>query len=402
MESIKEIFRIGYGPSSSHTMAPRKAAENFLMKNPSAFEFEVTLFGSLAATGKGHLTDKAITDVLGKQRTTIVWKSDTFLAFHPNAMQFKALDRDKNIIEQQTLYSIGGGKIVEENSNATTVEVYPHHSLGEILEYADKNGLTLWEYVQQFEQSDIWDYLKEVVDVMRVSVEEGINDEGVLPGGLRLRRKAMSYYTKARSYKPSLKGRCMVQAYALAVAEQNAAGGRIATAPTCGSCGVVPAVLYHLYKEHEFSEKQIIRSLATAGLIGNVIKHNASISGAEVGCQGEVGSACSMAAAAANQLFGGTPQQIEYAAEIGLEHHLGLTCDPVCGLVQVPCIERNAFAALRALDANLYAMMSDGKHIISFDKVVETMKQTGKDIPSLYKETSSGGLAVVGKGFCSL
>lgn len=402
MESIKEIFRIGYGPSSSHTMAPRKAAENFLMKNPSAFEFEVTLFGSLAATGKGHLTDKAITDVLGKQRTTIVWKSDTFLAFHPNAMQFKALDRDKNIIEQQTLYSIGGGKIVEENSNATTVEVYPHHSLGEILEYADKNGLTLWEYVQQFEQSDIWDYLKEVVDVMRASVEEGINDEGVLPGGLRLRRKAMSYYTKARSYKPSLKGRCLVQAYALAVAEQNAAGGRIATAPTCGSCGVVPAVLYHLNKEHEFSEKQIIRSLATAGLIGNVIKHNASISGAEVGCQGEVGSACSMAAAAANQLFGGTPQQIEYAAEIGLEHHLGLTCDPVCGLVQVPCIERNAFAALRALDANLYAMMSDGKHIISFDKVVETMKQTGKDIPSLYKETSAGGLAVVGKGFCSL
>lgn len=402
MESIKEIFRIGYGPSSSHTMAPRKAAENFLMKNPSAFEFEVTLFGSLAATGKGHLTDKAITDVLGKQRTTIVWKSDTFLAFHPNAMQFKALDRDKNIIEQQTLYSIGGGKIVEENSSATTVEVYPHHSLGEILEYADKNGLTLWEYVQQFEQSDIWDYLKDVVDVMRASVEEGINDEGVLPGGLRLRRKAMSYYTKARSYKPSLKGRCLVQAYALAVAEQNAAGGRIATAPTCGSCGVVPAVLYHLNKEHEFSEKQIIRSLATAGLIGNVIKHNASISGAEVGCQGEVGSACSMAAAAANQLFGGTPQQIEYAAEIGLEHHLGLTCDPVCGLVQVPCIERNAFAALRALDANLYAMMSDGKHIISFDKVVETMKQTGKDIPSLYKETSSGGLAVVGKGFCSL
>lgn len=402
MESIKEIFRIGYGPSSSHTMAPRKAAENFLMKNPSAFEFEVTLFGSLAATGKGHLTDKAITDVLGKQRTTIVWKSDTFLAFHPNAMQFKALDKDKNVIEQQTLYSIGGGKIVEENSGETTVEVYPHHSLGEILEYVDKNGLTLWEYVQQFEQSDIWDYLKEVVDVMRVSVEEGINDEGVLPGGLRLRRKAMSYYTKARSYKPSLKGRCMVQAYALAVAEQNAAGGRIATAPTCGSCGVVPAVLYHLYKEHEFSEKQIIRSLATAGLIGNVIKHNASISGAEVGCQGEVGSACSMAAAAANQLFGGTPQQIEYAAEIGLEHHLGLTCDPVCGLVQVPCIERNAFAALRALDANLYAMMSDGKHIISFDKVVETMKQTGKDIPSLYKETSAGGLAVVGKGFCSL
>lgn len=193
-----------------------------------------------------------------------------------------------------------------------------------------------------------------------------------------------------------------MQSYALAVSEQNAAGGLIVTAPTCGSCGVVPAVLYHLNTEHEFTDKQIIRSLATAGLVGTVIKQNASISGAEVGCQGEVGSACSMAAAAANQLFGGTPQQIEYAAEIGLEHHLGLTCDPVCGLVQVPCIERNAFAALRALDANLYAMMSDGKHIISFDKVVETMKQTGKDLPSLYKETATGGLAVVGKGFCSL
>jgi L-serine dehydratase len=404
MESIKEIFRIGYGPSSSHTMAPRKASELFLKENINAKRFEITLYGSLAATGKGHLTDKAIIDVLGKERTKIHWRSDIFLDLHPNAMKFEAFDENNQLLSTNTYYSIGGGKIIQENSKLglEIKEVYPHHNLTEILQYLDENGLTFWEYVQEFEDENIWDYLREVLQVMKKSVEDGLNEEGVLPGGLRLRRKAMSYYTKARSYKPSLKGRCLVQAYALAVSEQNASGGKIVTAPTCGSCGVVPAVLYHLNTEHEFTEKQIMRSLATAGLIGNVIKYNASISGAEVGCQGEVGSACSMAAAAANQLFGGTPQQIEYAAEIGLEHHLGLTCDPVCGLVQVPCIERNAFAALRALDANLYAMMSDGKHVISFDKVVETMKQTGKDLPSLYKETAEGGLAVVGKGFCNI
>lgn len=404
MESIKEIFRIGYGPSSSHTMAPRRASELFLRDHKTAARFEITLFGALAATGKGHLTDKAILYVLGQDRTKIIWKADTFLDLHPNAMQFEAFDNEDNLLDSRKYYSIGGGKIIRDDSNEGLEinEVYPHHSLTEILQYLDENGLTFWEYVQEFEHAEIWDYLAEVLAVMKKSVEDGLNEEGVLPGGLRLRRKAMSYYTKARSYKPSLKGRCLVQSYALAVSEQNAAGGLIVTAPTCGSCGVVPAVLYHLSKEHEFTDKQIIRSLATAGLFGSIIKHNASISGAEVGCQGEVGSACSMAAAAANQLFGGTPQQIEYAAEIGLEHHLGLTCDPVCGLVQVPCIERNAFAALRALDANLYAMMSDGKHVISFDKVVETMKQTGKDLPSLYKETATGGLAVVGKGFCSI
>ncbi|MEE0948705.1 MAG: L-serine ammonia-lyase [Bacteroidales bacterium] len=404
MESIKEIFRIGYGPSSSHTMAPRRASELFLRDHKTATRFEITLFGALAATGKGHLTDKAILDVLGQDRTKIIWKADTFLDLHPNAMQFEAFDNEDKLLDSRKYYSIGGGKIIREDSNEGLEinEVYPHHSLTEILQYLDENGLTFWEYVQEFEHAEIWDYLAEVLAVMKKSVEDGLNEEGVLPGGLRLRRKAMSYYTKARSYKPSLKGRCLVQSYALAVSEQNAAGGLIVTAPTCGSCGIVPAVLYHLSKEHEFTDKQIIRSLATAGLFGSIIKHNASISGAEVGCQGEVGSACSMAAAAANQLFGGTPQQIEYAAEIGLEHHLGLTCDPVCGLVQVPCIERNAFAALRALDANLYAMMSDGKHVISFDKVVETMKQTGKDLPSLYKETAAGGLAVVGKGFCSI
>lgn len=230
---------------------------------------------------------------------------------------------------------------------------------------------------------------------MREAVERGIEEEGVLPGGLGVRRKAVAYYMNASGHSQSLKSRGLVYAYALAVSEENAAGGKIVTAPTCGSCGIVPAVLYHLYTSKNFSEQRILRALATAGLFGNVVKHNASVSGAEVGCQGEVGVACAMAAAAASQLFGGTPAQIEYSAEMGLEHHLGLTCDPVCGLVQIPCIERNAYAAARALDANLYAAFSDGRHSVSFDRIVSVMKQTGHDIPSLYKETALGGLAAI-------
>ncbi|MDR1005597.1 MAG: L-serine ammonia-lyase [Bacteroidales bacterium] len=394
MESIKKIYRIGYGPSSSHTIGPRTAAEEFLTRTPDTHHYIVTLYGSLAATGKGHLTDKAILDVLGSGRTDIVWRADITLPFHPNGMKFEAFNADGKLTKDWIIYSVGGGKIADENTKFEEEHIYPHKNISEILKYIDERGFTFWEYVQEFEDADIWDYLRLILDTMRQSVEDGLQEEGVLPGELHLRRKAMSYYTKARSYKASLTGRTSVQAYALAVAEHNASGGKIVTAPTCGSSGVLPAVLYHLNKEHNFTDKQIIWALATAGLFGNSIKTNASISGAEVGCQGEVGSACSMAAAAANQLFGGTPQQIEYAAEMALEHHLGLTCDPICGLVQVPCIERNAFAALRALDANLYAMMSDGKHMISFDKVVKTMNLTGKDMPSLYKETAEGGLAI--------
>ena len=230
---------------------------------------------------------------------------------------------------------------------------------------------------------------------MKEAVERGLEAEGVLPGGLGVRRKAVSYFVRAEGYNASLKSRGLVYAYALAVSEENASGGRIVTAPTCGSCGIVPAVLYHLHKSKGFSEQRILRALATAALFGNVVKANASVAGAEVGCQGEVGVACAMAAAAANQLFGGTPAQIEYAAEMGLEHHLGLTCDPVCGLVQIPCIERNAYAAARALDANLYSAFSDGTHSVNFDRIVEVMKQTGHDIPSLYKETALGGLAAI-------
>lgn len=243
------------------------------------------------------------------------------------------------------------------------------------------------------EDKDIWDYLRQVWQVMQRAVHRGIDHEGALPGPLHLARKAPTYYTKSLAYKPSLQSRGRVFAYALAVSEENASGGTVATAPTCGASGVVPGVLVHLAEFHNFSETRILHALATAGIFGNIVKYNASISGAEVGCQGEVGVACAMASAATCQLFGGTPSQIEYAAEMGLEHHLGMTCDPVCGLVQIPCIERNAFAACRALDAQLYASLSDGKHRVSFDKVVDVMKRTGHDIPSLYKETSEGGLA---------
>lgn len=397
MESIKKIYKIGNGPSSSHTIGPKTAAETFKSKNPDADRYRVTLYGSLAATGKGHLTDYAILQVLTPEKTEIIWEPAIFLPFHPNGMKYEALNADGTVADEWVIYSVGGGKIADENTIFTEENIYPEQKISRILKIIEDTGRTYWEYVQEFEEEDIWDYLNEIWKVMQESVLEGLETEGVLPGPLHLRRKATSYYNRALSYKPSLQGRCLVISYALAVAEHNAGGGRIATAPTCGSSGVLPAVLYHLKTNHGFTDKRVLQALATAGLFANVIKTNASISGAEVGCQGEIGSAAAIAAAAATKLFGGSPQQIEYAAEMGLEHHLGLTCDPICGLVQIPCIERTAFAALRALDCNSYSMMSDGKHIISFDKVVETMRLTGKDLPSLYKETAEGGLAIVGK-----
>ena len=397
MESIKTIFKIGKGPSSSHTMGPKKAAAEFRATYPNAESFVATLYGSLAATGKGHFSDTAIIEALQPHAVQFIWQPNIILDLHTNAMKFEAYDDAKALLGSKIYYSVGGGKIVDENSITNDELIYEHNNLTDILEWVEKRGKTYWEYVAERETSDLWDYLNEVWKAMQNSVVEGLENEGVLPGGLNLRRKAQSYRIKAMSYKESLRNRCLIMSYALAVSEQNASGGTVVTAPTCGAAGVLPAVLYHLHKFHEFSDKNILRALATAGLFGNVIKRNASISGAEVGCQGEVGSACAMAAAAANQVFGGSPQQIEYAAEMGLEHHLGLTCDPVCGLVQIPCIERNSFAALRALDANLASMLSDGKHIISFDKVVETMRLTGNDIPSLYKETAEGGLAKVGR-----
>ena len=379
-------------------MGPLKAAKTFLDKAPLHTErFEVTLYGSLAATGKGHLTDKAILDVLEPVAPTeIVWKPDVFLPFHPNGMTFRAFDAEGNELLAQTWFSVGGGDILAEGQKrGAQKEVYNMHTIADILEWCEKTGKSYWEYVDECEGPEIWDYLKQVWTVMKEAVERGIEAEGVLPGSLGVRRKAISYFVHASGYNQSLKSRGLVYAYALAVSEENASGGLIVTAPTCGSSGVLPAVLYHLYTSKGFSEKRILRALATAGLFGNVVKTNASVSGAEVGCQGEVGVACAMAAAAASQLFGGTPAQIEYSAEMGLEHHLGLTCDPVCGLVQIPCIERNAYAAARALDSNLYAAFSDGQHSVKFDRIVEVMKQTGHDLPSIYKETSQGGLAAI-------
>ncbi len=396
MKSIRELYRIGLGPSSSHTMGPRRAAQMFSARNPLATSFRVTLYGSLAATGKGHLTDAAILDTLGQQRTEIVWEPKTFLPFHPNGMLFEALDNEGKTMDSWTVFSVGGGELAEEgHSGATTPDVYPMDKLTDILNWCETNGRTFWEYVELCEGPEIWDYIAKVWDTMKAAVERGIDSEGRLPGPLNLPRRANTYHVRASGYKSNLQSRGLVFAYALAVSEENASGGEIVTAPTCGSCGVLPAVLYHIKKSRDFSDSRIYRALATAGLIGNVVKHNASIAGAEVGCQGEVGVACAMAAAAANQLFGGTPAQIEYAAEMGLEHHLGMTCDPVCGLVQIPCIERNAYAAARALDANLYSAFTDGGHRVSFDRVVEVMKQTGHDLPSIYKETAEGGLASV-------
>lgn len=396
MKSIKEVYRIGTGPSSSHTMGPRKAAEMFLARHPEAAKFKVTLYGSLAATGKGHMTDVAIIDTLKPVAPVeIIWQPKVFLPFHPNGMTFAAFGANGKLIENWTVYSIGGGALAE-NNDAPSVEsrdVYEMNSMTEILEWCEHSGRSYWEYVRQCEDPDVWDYLNEVWKTMVDSIHRGLEEEGVLPGPLNLRRKASTYYIRATGYKQSLQSRGLVFAYALAVSEENASGGKIVTAPTCGSCGVMPAVLYHLYKSRDFSVTRILRALATGGLVGNIVKFNASISGAEVGCQGEVGVACAMASAASNQLFGGSPAQIEYAAEMGLEHHLGMTCDPVCGLVQIPCIERNAYAAARALDANLYSSFTDGMHRVSFDKVVQVMKQTGHDLPSLYKETSEGGLA---------
>ena len=394
MESLKELFKIGNGPSSSHTMGPKKAAELFLQRCPDAEAYRVTLYGSLAATGKGHLTDAAIlASMTPLAPTEIVWRPDVVPAFHPNGMLFEGL-RGGQTVDSWTIYSIGGGALANETAGPEVPpSIYPMTTISEIKEWCYREGKTFWEYVDDCEGAEIWEYLDTVWETMCETIRQGLNNDGVLPGGLKVARKAATYFVKSKSYSGSLASRAKIYAYALATSEENASGGRVVTAPTCGSSGVVPAVLYHLATSRDFLRIRSLSALATAGLFGNVAKTHSSISGAEVGCQGEVGVACAMAAAAACQLFGGTPSQIEYAAEMGLEHHLGLTCDPVCGLVQVPCIARNAIAAARALDANIYATLSDGSHLVSYDKVVEVMNETGHNLPSLYRETAEGGLA---------
>ena len=414
MKSIGNLYKIGKGPSSSHTMGPFKAIRHYMKSHPDALSLNVTLFGSLAATGKGHLTDIAIEEAFstwrktekeslqGKYRrggkVTIEWKPKENLPQHPNGMEVAAVNLDGSECDRWTYYSIGGGDIVcVENPIESTDEgaLYDMTTMTDILNWCNRTGKSYWEYVEEREgkDSELWQHLELVWKVMKEAVERGIEQEGVLPGPLSLRRKALSYHVRSIGQGDTFKTRGLVFSYALAVSEENAAGGTIVTAPTCGSCGVLPSVLYHMQTRYGVSDTRIIRALATCGLIGNIVKFNASVSGAEVGCQGEVGVACAMAAAAVAQLMGGSPSQIEYAAEMGLEHHLGLTCDPVCGLVQIPCIERNAYAAARAFDAGIYALYTDGRHRVSFDQAVRVMKKTGHDLPSLYKETSEGGLA---------
>ncbi|WP_026362172.1 L-serine ammonia-lyase, iron-sulfur-dependent, subunit alpha [Geopsychrobacter electrodiphilus] len=395
MESIRQLYRIGQGPSSSHTMAPRTAAQLFLKRQPNAPGYRVTLFSSLAATGRGHLTDQALNESFSPRPLEIVWSPEQQLALHPNGMRFESLSATGDVLASWEVYSVGGGALLDQSGpiTQTTQPVYTLTLLAAILNQCEKQGTSLVDYVQACEGDGIEEYLDQIWAAMQLSITRGLQQEGALPGGLGLARKARSFYRKASLFGPHLKQNGLLCAYAYAVAEENACGGTIVTAPTCGSCGVLPSVLHYLDESLDCSRQDILHALAVAGLIGNLVKTNASISGAEVGCQGEIGTACAMAAAAATRLHGGSLAQIEYAAEMGLEHHLGLTCDPVGGLVQIPCIERNAHAASRALSCCHFALLSDGQHKVSFDTIVRVMKETGQALPALYRETSGAGIA---------
>lgn len=396
MKSLQALYRIGRGPSSSHTMGPGFAATAFHARVPHAHRIRITLYGSLAATGKGHLTDLAVTEPFAERPVELVWRPTETLPLHPNGLRFEAFDHNEVMLAEQVCYSVGGGALMNEAGEIDGGEdVYPFTSMQQILQQADEDGLALWEYVEHYEGKAIWPFLAGIYHAMQSAITNGLESEGVLPGLLRLPRKAGAYLARANSMADYFRQTGLLFSYALAVSEENASGHQIVTAPTCGACGVMPAVLFFLQQQNRISEHKILRALATAGLVGNLIKRNASISGAEVGCQGEVGTACAMAAAAATQLLGGTSRQIEYAAEMGLEHHLGLTCDPVGGYVQIPCIERNAIAAVRALDCAAFALLSDGRHHITFDEVVQTMWETGTDLKTGYRETAQGGLAKI-------
>lgn len=376
-------------------MGPRRAAEMFRARHPTAHRFRLTLFGSLAATGRGHLTDVAVLAAFPPGALELVWKPEEQLPEHPNGMRFEAFSAEGQPIERWDVYSIGGGALKDDGLLPKSPQVYPLTTMNDILSHCKETGQSLWEYVKECEGASIWEHLKQVWQVMQTAIERGLQAEGVLPGGLGLARKAWSFYRKASLSGAYFQRHGILAAYALAVSEENASGGEIVTAPTCGSSGVLPAVLRYQREVLKCPDESILRALATAGLVGNLAKHNASISGAAVGCQGEIGVACAMSAAAATQLLGGTVRQVEYAAEMGLEHNLGLTCDPVAGLVQIPCIERNAFAAGQAINCADYVLFTDGSHRVSYDEVVAVMRETGQALPSLYRETSTGGLATI-------
>ncbi len=395
MESIKELYRIGRGPSSSHTMGPEFACEYFIKKYSTASRFEVSLYGSLCKTGKGHMTDEVILNTLGRDRTEIIWSDSTEDFGHPNTMIMRALDESGGELGSSKVFSVGGGKIIIDGKNAgVEQDVYPHTSFEAIKNYCEQEGIRIWEYVKMVEGDELFLYLEKVWEQMKSSVRKGLVNEGELSGGLKVQRKAKFLYNQRHIDEgPETKEHRLVCSYAFAVSEENAASGIIVTAPTCGACGVLPAVMYYMQQKKGFTDFEIIKALAVAGLIGNLIKTNASISGAECGCQAEIGSACSMAAAGLAELFLMDLNQIEYAAEVAMEHHLGLTCDPINGLVQIPCIERNAVAAMRAINALSFANFLTHTRKISFDVVIKTMYETGLDLFCKYKETSEGGLA---------
>ena len=396
MKSIREIYKIGKGPSSSHTMGPERASRLFKEQYPQADSFQIILYGSLSKTGVGHGTDRVIRDVLSPFPAEIVFSNET-LAGHPNTMDLIAKQNGTEIGKLR-IESIGGGDIrVPGESLLDTPEVYPENSFAEIADfckwrYIDK----LSDYVELNEGEEIWNFLMEVWQVMKQSIQEGIAAEGILPGGLKVQRKAKSLYQQpGEDLAPGMLEFKRIAAYAYAVAEQNADNGTIVTAPTCGACGVLPAVLKYAQDTRGFSDEQVIRGLATAGIIGSLTKRNASISGAECGCQAEIGTACSMAAAALAELYEQNLDQVEYAAEAAMEHHLGLTCDPICGLVQIPCIERNAVAAMRAMNACNLSYFLTGSRNISYDMVCRAMHETGINLNHRFRETSEGGLAKI-------
>ena len=395
MKSIREIYKIGKGPSSSHTMGPERAAKLFKSKYPEADGFQVILYGSLSKTGVGHGTDRVVREVLSPLPTEIVFSEDVLVNSHPNTMDFIALQGGAEIGKLR-VESIGGGDIrIPGTNEAESEEVYIEHSFAEIADFCKWRYInTLSEYVEINEGPEIWDFLMEVWQVMKQSIADGLAAEGVLPGGLNVQRKAKYLLNRDIPVRaPALLEFRMIAAYAYAVAEQNADNGTIVTAPTCGACGVLPAVLKYVQDTRGLSDEEICRGLATAGIIANLTKRNASISGAEAGCQAEIGTACSMAAAALAELYKQDLDQVEYAAEVAMEHHLGLTCDPICGLVQIPCIERNAVAAMRAMNACNLSYFLTGSRNISYDMVCRAMHETGINLNHRFRETSEGGLA---------
>ena len=393
MESLKSLYRIGHGPSSSHTIGPQKACEFILNKYPNANSFVVTLYASLALTGRGHLTDYIINEVLKDKSVEIKWDYLSKVD-HPNTLTIEVYESDV-FISKHTFVSVGGGALIIDGVNTEKGEqIYPFKNFEEIKNYCINKKITLPELVYEFEGIEIKEYLLQVYRVMSNAIKKGLDSEGILPGGLNVKRKAKYFlYKKSESETDDMKKIRVVSAISYATSEENASGGEIVTAPTCGACGVLPATLFYLQNRDNLSNDQIIDALAVASIIGNVIKQNACISGAYAGCQSEIGSACSMAAAAASYLLNSNIDEIEYASEIAMEHHLGLTCDPVKGLVQIPCIERNAVAALRALDSASLALFLTSSRKVSLDTVIATMYETGKDLSHEYKETSLAGLA---------